>query len=165
MTTNASTPPDPLAPLLSYLSQATSATELYKLGIDAEFKINVLKLNAKDQKIIREHYQALNQTLTGRVKLDELDGETLTITAIKMEYSAKYDNDFAIVTATREDGSKATFLSSAVRIVRWCQDNENTLPSQVVFTKEPHADGKTMWHVKALRPASERASLPWDDAS
>lgn len=146
-----------------FLTDATTSKELYQKAIDADFRAAVDKMSSDDKRTIAEHYKSLNILLTGRMKLDDLDSQQLTVTDIRMDYSPKFDNDFVVLTGTYgDDNRKFTVLSSAVRIVRWAEDNENHLPAKVIFTKKPHADGKTMWHVRDVRDDRQRPSLPWE---
>lgn len=152
--------------LTNQINEAKTEKDLFKLTLSTEFRTAVMQLSASDKKVVADHYQVVSKLLSGKVALDEIDGETVTITDIRQDYSTRFDNEFVVMTGTRENGNKFTALSSAVRIVRFCQkvDSEGRLPVTVVFNKKPHDDGKTMWYVREIRQTagSNDTRLPWD---
>lgn len=158
-------PSDKCLVLTSKINEAKTEKDLFKLTLSTEFRQAVFELSASDKKHLADHYAVVSKLMSGKVTLDEIDGETLIITDIRQDYSTRFDNEFVVISGTRENGSKFTALSSAVRIVRFCQkvDAEGRLPVTVVFNKKPHEDGKTMWHVREIRANRQDDSrLPWD---
>lgn len=160
-------PTDACQVLVEQLSDAKTEKDLFKITLSTEFRSAVFPLSAADKKYLADHYAVINKLLSGKVKLDEIDGETVTITGIRHDFSTTYDNNFVVITGTRENGNKFTALSSAVRVVRFCEkvDAEGRLPVQAIFTKKPHDDGKTMWYVREIRNSSsvDNSKLPWEN--
>lgn len=161
---NPTTPSDAVHALTNRLKDAKTEKELFKITLDTEFRSAVYALSDADKQHVKNIYDELNKFLGGRVTLDDIDGEPVTITDIREDYSTRYDNDFVVITGTRENGSKFTALSSAVRIVRFCQkvNSEGRLPVTVTFNKKPHEDGKTMWHVSERRNREISVTFPWE---
>lgn len=148
--------------LIDQMRSLGTPGDLYKFAISEGFKTTFSNLNSHEQTTVRDAYSERRSEVQNRKKLDEIDGQVVTVKKVRHGYSERFGNDFVVITADLE-GEEFEVISSATIVVRHFNQPAvlNRLPGKYLFSKEQRKNGHTMWNVSALNPQANNTELPW----
>lgn len=157
---------DAVSALCFKMSDCKTVGDLLTLGGSDEFGTVYTAANSDDQKVLREHFEALRAQLAHRVKLADVKDEELMILSADVKPSnVGKSGECVVIKGTRKDGAPFTIVTSAVAVLRHFKTYWNRLPARYLFVQEDVHDGdpnmSPMWQPRRI-PEPSTTRLPWD---
>jgi hypothetical protein len=143
--------------LVALLDKQKTNAEMRAVAIGPVFQKSVSTLTSVDVKQLQEIYAKRRDQLRGKLKMEQLDGVSVSVDDVDFWHSEQFGNDGVTIKGKLPDGQRFQAMTGSAPVVRFYQKHwKPGVLLSVLHTKAEHpneeqrAKGFTLWKVKNL---------------